>query len=115
MPTRSVDVRSSKADIDRTHTDGTPFQIHHYANGRFAPGAAIRKSDGIVMSAFRPEADITHPRNHVSFVPNSRSKRIFGHVMLRFAGEFGLTPVARTRLGSGVYAQPKAILAQNSK
>jgi hypothetical protein len=33
---------------------------------------------------------------------NSRSKRIFGHVMLRFAGEFGLTPVARTRLGSGV-------------
>ncbi len=26
--------------------------------------------------------------------------------MLRFAGEFGLTPVARTRLAAGGYAQP---------
>jgi len=26
--------------------------------------------------------------------------------MLRFAGEFGLTPVARTRLASGGYAPP---------
>jgi P27 family predicted phage terminase small subunit len=27
--------------------------------------------------------------------------------MLRFAGEFGLTPVARARIGADVYAQPK--------
>jgi phage terminase small subunit len=26
--------------------------------------------------------------------------------MLRFAGEFGLTPVARARIALGVYAQP---------
>jgi phage terminase small subunit len=26
--------------------------------------------------------------------------------MLRFAGEFGLTPVARARIAAGVYAQP---------
>src|SRR5258707_417265 len=38
-------------------------------NGRFAPTAAIRKSEWIAMSAFHPEADIAHPRIHVSFVP----------------------------------------------
>jgi P27 family predicted phage terminase small subunit len=27
--------------------------------------------------------------------------------MLRFAGEFGLTPVARARIAAGVYAEPK--------
>ena len=26
--------------------------------------------------------------------------------MLRFAGEFGLTPVARSRIAAGVYAPP---------
>jgi hypothetical protein len=35
---------------------------------RFAPTAAIRKSEWIAMSAFHPETDIAHPRIHVSFV-----------------------------------------------
>jgi P27 family predicted phage terminase small subunit len=28
------------------------------------------------------------------------------NAMLRFAGEFGLTPVARSRIGAGVHGQP---------
>jgi len=38
-------------------------------NDRFAPTAAVRKSEWIAMSAFHLEADIAHPRSHVSFVP----------------------------------------------
>src|ERR1019366_5718757 len=41
------------------------------AIGRFAPEAAIRKSIGITMSAFHPEADIAQLRSHVSFVPRA--------------------------------------------
>jgi hypothetical protein len=42
-----------------------------WLNVGFAPTAAIRKSEWIAMSAFHLEADIAHPRSHVSFVPEA--------------------------------------------
>ncbi len=84
---------------------------YEFSVRRWGPSDLYTKTAPAALGIF----DTFSKTTFATLPANSGSKRIFGHVMLRFAGEFGLTPVARTRLGSGVYAQPKAILAQNSK
>jgi P27 family predicted phage terminase small subunit len=87
--------------------DGAPLAVYCavYDQGRTALEALTRIAEGHTRGLMISTDGSPRPNPLVSIARNAAAD------MLRFAGEFGLTPVARSRLAAGLCGPP----VQNSR